>query len=120
MKTDVNVSSKINAQKNILSNWFFVGVLKGHGENNRIRIPDPLVKGMDPRIRIHTQISVIWNNVLKTVPKAASISVPSLFLIGRFSPVSIHGRLSEQFSQAAFGKHILGSQAVIGKPEQAS
>ncbi len=44
----------------------------------------------------------------------------SFALIGRFSPVNIHGRLSEQFlgSQAALGT-FLESQAAIGKSEQA-
>jgi hypothetical protein len=27
----------------------------------KIRIPDPLVRGMDPRIRIHTKMSWTWN-----------------------------------------------------------
>jgi hypothetical protein len=48
---------------------FFVATLKVNDENSRIRIqdldpdpyPDPLVRGMDPRIRIHTKISWICN-----------------------------------------------------------
>ncbi len=44
---------------------FFVGILKVNDENSRIRIrdpnPDPLVRGMDPRIRIHTKMSCIRN-----------------------------------------------------------
>jgi hypothetical protein len=43
----------------VLKNYFFAGILKVSDENSRIRIqdPDPLVKGMDPRIRIriHTK-----------------------------------------------------------------
>jgi hypothetical protein len=38
--------------------------LKVNEENSRIRIqdPDPLVRGMDPRIRIHTKMSWIRNS----------------------------------------------------------
>jgi hypothetical protein len=40
--------------------------LKVNDENSRIRIqepdPDPLVRGMDPRIRIHPKMSWIRNN----------------------------------------------------------
>ncbi len=41
--------------------WFFVGILKVNDEKSRIRIqdPDPLVRGMDPRIRIHSKMSWI-------------------------------------------------------------
>jgi hypothetical protein len=40
-------------------NNFFAVILKFNDENSRIRIldPDPLVRGMDPRIRIHTKMS---------------------------------------------------------------
>jgi hypothetical protein len=51
------------------------GILKVNGENSKIRIqdpepdmnPDPLVRGMDPRIRIriHTKMSLIWNTACK-------------------------------------------------------
>jgi hypothetical protein len=37
---------------------FFVGLLK---VNDKTRNPDPLVKGMDPRIWIHTKMSWICN-----------------------------------------------------------
>jgi hypothetical protein len=44
---------------------FFVGILKVNDEKSRIRIqdpdPDPLVRGMDPRIRIHSKMSWIRN-----------------------------------------------------------
>jgi hypothetical protein len=63
LKNDVNVPSKSNKQKTFFFNWFFVGVLKVKDENSRIRIqdPDPLVRGMDHRIRIHPKISWIRN-----------------------------------------------------------
>ncbi len=42
---------------------FFAGILKVNDENSRIRIqdPDPLLRGMDPRIRIHPKMSWIRN-----------------------------------------------------------
>jgi hypothetical protein len=44
---------------------FFVGILKVNDEKSRIWIqdpdPDPLVRGMDPRIRIHSKMSWIRN-----------------------------------------------------------
>jgi hypothetical protein len=45
---------------------FFAGILKVNDENSRIRIqdPEPLVSGMDPRIRIHTKMSWIRNTEL--------------------------------------------------------
>jgi hypothetical protein len=50
-------------------NYFFAGILKVNDENSRIRIqdpvpdpnPDPLVRGKDPRIRIHPKMSWIRN-----------------------------------------------------------
>jgi hypothetical protein len=51
----------------VLKNWFFAGILKVNDENSRIRIQDPdpdpdlLVRGMDPRIRIHPKMSWISN-----------------------------------------------------------
>jgi hypothetical protein len=61
-------------QKVISRNFFFilvfVGILKVNDENSRMRIqdPDPLVRGMDPRIqiriRIHTKMSWIRNTAL--------------------------------------------------------
>jgi hypothetical protein len=47
----------------VLKNLFFAGILKVNDENSRIR--DPLVRGMDPRIRIHTKMSWIWNTGFK-------------------------------------------------------
>ncbi len=46
---------------------FFASILKVNEENGRIRIwdpdpnPDPIVRGMDPLIRIHPKISWIRN-----------------------------------------------------------
>jgi hypothetical protein len=42
---------------------FFVGIMKVNDEKSRIRIqdPDPLVRGMDPRILIYSTMSWIWN-----------------------------------------------------------
>ncbi len=49
----------------MLKNLFYAGILKVRDENNRIWIQDPdpypLVRGMDPRIRIHTKMSWIRN-----------------------------------------------------------
>ncbi len=65
LKNDVNVASKSNKQKNILlKNYFFAGILKFNDENSWIRIqdpdPDPLVRGMDPRIRIRIHPKMSW------------------------------------------------------------
>jgi hypothetical protein len=46
---------KVISRKNKNKKLFFVGILKVYDENSRIRIP--LVRGMNPRIRIHTKIS---------------------------------------------------------------
>ncbi len=68
-ENDENVPSKSNKQKNCL-NQFFVGILKVNAENSRFRFqdpdpnpglntgpnPDPLIRGMDPRIRIHQNV----------------------------------------------------------------
>jgi hypothetical protein len=52
----------------VLKNYFFAGIWKVNDENSRIRDPnpdpDPLVRGMDPRIRIHTKMSWIRNTSL--------------------------------------------------------
>jgi hypothetical protein len=60
---------KVISRKIVLKNYFFAGILKVNDENSRIRIldsdpdrnPDPLVRGMDPRIRIHPKMSWIRN-----------------------------------------------------------
>jgi hypothetical protein len=51
---------KVRSRKNCVKKLVFAGILKVTDENSRIRIqdphpspnPDPLVRGMDPRIRI--------------------------------------------------------------------
>ncbi len=52
LKNDVNIPSKSTKQKNLEKNYFFVDVLKVTDEN--MQDPDPLVRGMDQRIRIRT------------------------------------------------------------------
>jgi hypothetical protein len=41
---------------------FFIGILKVNDEKSRIRIqdPDPLVRDMDPRIRIRIHSKMSW------------------------------------------------------------
>jgi hypothetical protein len=52
LKNDVNVPSKSNKQKN-----FFVHILKIMKiTDDPDPHPDPLVRGMDPRIRIHIRV----------------------------------------------------------------
>jgi hypothetical protein len=50
----------LNRKKCLLICFFFVGILKVNDENSWIRVqvpdPDPLVRGMNPRIRIHTKM----------------------------------------------------------------
>jgi hypothetical protein len=62
LKNDVNVPSKINKQEKIR-------ILKVNDENSRPRIqdpdPDPLIRGMDQRIRIHTKMSWIRNTGIR-------------------------------------------------------
>jgi hypothetical protein len=56
---------KVISRKNCVKNQFFAGILKVNDENSRIRIqdpdPDPLVRRMDPRIRIHPKMTWIRN-----------------------------------------------------------
>ncbi len=58
---------KVISRKNCVEKTFFAGILKVSDENSRMRIriqdPDPLVRGMDPRIRIHPKMSWIRNTV---------------------------------------------------------
>jgi hypothetical protein len=62
---------KVISRKNCVKNLFMAGILKVNDENSRIRIqdpdPDPLLRGMDPRIRIHPKISWIRNTVYSVV-----------------------------------------------------
>jgi hypothetical protein len=54
---------KVISRKNCIKNKFLAGIMKVNDENGRIRSqdpdPDPLVRGMVPRIRIqiHPKIS---------------------------------------------------------------
>jgi hypothetical protein len=55
--------------------------LKVNDENSRIRIqdPDPLVRGMDPRIRIHPKMSWIRNtatHLVSAAPGSADTYIP--------------------------------------------
>jgi hypothetical protein len=61
LKNDVNVASKSNKQKKLRKNKFFAGTLKVNDENSD---PDPLVRGIDLRIRIHPKMSWIRNTTL--------------------------------------------------------
>jgi hypothetical protein len=53
----------VHKQKNFFINKFFVTVLKVNDEKEQDLDPhpDPLVRGMDPQIRIHTKMSWIRN-----------------------------------------------------------
>ncbi len=59
-KNDVNVPSKSNKQKNFVKKFDFCWRLKGKWRKNQVSDPnpDPLVRGMYPRIRIHTKLSL--------------------------------------------------------------
>ena len=65
---------KVISRKICVKNLFFAGILKVNDENSRIRIqdpdPDPLVRGMDPRIRIriHPKMSWIRNTGFNAYP----------------------------------------------------
>jgi hypothetical protein len=60
---------------------FFVGILKVNDEKSRIRIqdpdPDPVVRGMDLRIRIHSKMSWIrntgYNSILQALFQSAQL-----------------------------------------------
>ena len=59
---------KVISRKNCAKNLFFAGILKVNDENSRKDPdPDPLVRGMDLRIRIriHPKISWIRNTAFK-------------------------------------------------------
>jgi hypothetical protein len=65
LKNYVNVPSKSNKQEIFFKKISFVGVLKVSDENKQD--PDPLVRDMDPRIRIwiHTKMSWIRTTGLR-------------------------------------------------------
>jgi hypothetical protein len=69
LKNYVNVPLKRNKQENLENKFVFVVILKVSDENSWIRIqdpdPDPLVRGIDPQIRIRTKMSWIRNNWLE-------------------------------------------------------
>jgi hypothetical protein len=52
---------KVISRNLFYKNLFFVGILKVIDEKSWIQDPDPLVRCMDPRIRIHTKLSWIRN-----------------------------------------------------------
>ncbi len=59
----VNVPLNSNMQKKMFKQkLFFIGILKVNDEKSRIRIqdPDPLVRDMDPRIRIRIHSKMSW------------------------------------------------------------
>jgi hypothetical protein len=57
---DVNIASKSHRHKKLCKKLVFDGILKVNDENRRIRIQDPLVRGMDPRIRIRIHPKMSW------------------------------------------------------------
>jgi hypothetical protein len=62
VKTDINVASKSNKQKNkkfLVAFLSVTGVYKDPEQD-----PDPLVRDMDPRIRIRTKMSRIPNTAV--------------------------------------------------------
>ncbi len=61
LKNYVNVPSKSNKQKNLRNKIFVCLCLQDH--RRKWQDPDPLVRCMDPRIRIRTKISWIRNTV---------------------------------------------------------
>ncbi len=67
LKNDVNVPSKSNKQKKLCKIRFLLASWRSVTKNSRVRIqdPDPLVTGVDPRIRIHPKMSWIRNTVFK-------------------------------------------------------
>jgi hypothetical protein len=62
---------------------FFVGILKVNDEKGRIRIQDldPLIRGMDPQIRIHSKMSWIRNTVANRIPYSYSTAQISSYNI---------------------------------------
>jgi hypothetical protein len=74
---------KVISRKNCVKNKFFAGTLKVNDDNSRIRIqnpdPNPLVRGMDPRIRIriHPKMSWIRNTDYSTHELMKICSMPN-------------------------------------------
>jgi hypothetical protein len=102
----VNVPSNSNKQKKCLNknSFLLASILKVNDEKSRIRIqdpnPDPLVRGMDPgiRIRIHSKMSWIWNTgfYIENVSKIKRFQPILHFTRNRFnSEVSFKSRLSK-------------------------
>ncbi len=80
LKNDVNVPSKSNKQKNLFLISFFWRL---EGQWRKKQDPDPLVRGMAPRIRIHTKMSWIHNTgsyLPVVVPGTSSVPVPVSWL----------------------------------------
>jgi hypothetical protein len=84
---------KVISRKTFVKNLFFVGVLKVNDEKKQD--PDPVVRGMDPRIRIRTKMSWIRNTVKNSdlpvgeypLPKLDVLVVPRSFSgLGLASP----------------------------------
>jgi hypothetical protein len=83
LKNDVNVALKstVISRKNLVKKVSFCWILKVNDENSRIRIqdPDPLVRGMDPRIRIRIHPKMSWiHNTAKNELIVSSLSRPPL------------------------------------------
>jgi hypothetical protein len=85
---------KVISRKNCVKKLVFACILKVNDENGRIRIQDPepdlLVRGMDPRIRIHPKMSWIRNtvsnyrNLLITIPYVSNYQ--RIFPLSTFYP----------------------------------
>ncbi len=74
----------MHLQKVISTKTFFSisFLLESWKSMTKIRIPDPLVRGMDPRIRIHTKMSWTWNTGFNSEqgPPLSSLSDGSRYL----------------------------------------
>jgi hypothetical protein len=76
----------------MLKNLFLACILKVNDVNSRIQDPDPLVRGMDPRIRIHPKMSWIRYPATNT----------SMMRLARFT--CQRKRLSEPIARQAVSK----------------
>jgi hypothetical protein len=61
LKNDVNVASKSQSRKNCVQKLVLCWHLEGQWRKYKDPDPDPLARGMDPRIRIHPKMSRIRN-----------------------------------------------------------